>query len=200
MTHNIRERIEEKLAGKVVICDGLYTSKVGTILGTGSSRHSIKLLVDGLERYEPDYALLHVTEDNEQAIILLLSHHQELQKTREGVEDWKEEFWYKVAEWNNAQPEDIDIYANQLEMLIEYHMKERVHQELQKARQTWLREEIVKLEGRLIPVPKMELSPYTTDYQIMMDSGFRLSDAKLYNQAIQTIIDRYQSELGQDKK
>lgn len=77
------ERIEEKLAGKIVICDGLYTSKVGTILGTGSSRHSIKLLVDGLERYEPDYALLHVTEDNEQAIILLLSHHQELQKARE---------------------------------------------------------------------------------------------------------------------
>ncbi len=44
----------------------------------------------------------------------------------EGLEDWKEEFWYKVAEWNNAQPEDIDIYANQLEMLIEYHMREKV--------------------------------------------------------------------------
>lgn len=87
MTHNTRERIEEKLAGKVVICDGLYTSKVGTILGTGSSRRSIKLLVDGLERYEPDYALLHVTEDNEQAIILLLSHHQELQKAREEERD-----------------------------------------------------------------------------------------------------------------
>lgn len=51
------------------------------------------------------------------------------------AEDWKEEFWYKVAEWNTAQPEDIDIYANQLEMLIEYHIRERVHQELQKAQE-----------------------------------------------------------------
>jgi hypothetical protein len=71
---------ETKLAGKVVICDGLYTGKVGTILGTGSSQYSIKLLVDGLERYEPDYALLHVTEDNEQAVKLLLTHNHQLQK------------------------------------------------------------------------------------------------------------------------
>lgn len=78
---------ENKLAGKVVICDGLYTGKVGTILGIGSSQYSIKLLVDGLERYEPDYALLHVTEDNEQAIKLFLAHHQQLQKAREEREN-----------------------------------------------------------------------------------------------------------------
>ena len=99
--------------------------------------------------------------------------------TREGIEDWKEEFWYKVAEWNSASPEDIDIYANQIEMLIEYHMKERVHQELQKARQDWLREEIVKLEGMDAHEPNRGI--------------YR-------NEALQTIIDRYQSELDQPNK
>lgn len=80
-THNTRE--VKVRAGQVVICDGLYTGQFGDLMGYGSSKHSIKLLVQGVERYEPDYALLDVTEDNEQAVRLLLSHHQELQKARE---------------------------------------------------------------------------------------------------------------------
>lgn len=100
-----------------------------------------------------------------------------------------------IIEYVIKSRDDLGVYN----YVIRETLTKMLHQELQKARQSWLREEIVKLEGRLIPVPKMELSPYTTDYQIMMDSGFRLSDAKLYNQALQTIIDRYQSELDQPK-
>lgn len=86
---NEYNKSDEKLAGKVVICDGLYTGKVGTILGTGSSRYSIKLLIEGVERYEPDYALLYVTEDSEQAVKLLLAHlrQSEAQKREEVVRE-----------------------------------------------------------------------------------------------------------------
>lgn len=100
------------------------------------------------------------------------------------IEDWKEEFWYKIAEWNNAQPEDIDIYANQLEILIEYHIKEQVHQQQQKHREAWLREEIVKLKN-------MEFK------NGLMPLGFGKDP---YNKTLQTIIDRYQKELDQDNK
>ena len=62
-----------------------------------------------------------------------------------------------------------------------------LHHQLQKARHDWRREEIVKLK-------KMEKSSYfpsheSTDHSLIA-----------YNQALQTIIDRYQSELDQDKK
>jgi hypothetical protein len=56
-----------------------------------------------------------------------------------------------------------------------------VHQELQKARHDWLREEIVKLEG-------MKKSRLNVNF---------IEDSYIYeyNQALQTIIDRSQSEL-----
>lgn len=59
---------------EVIICDGLYTGRIGKVIGVGSNKHSIKLLIEGVERYEPDYALLPITEENKQAIELLVSH------------------------------------------------------------------------------------------------------------------------------
>ena len=55
------------------------------------------------------------------------------------------------------------------------NLQEQHHQELQKARHDWLREEIVKLEGMKV------LGLYS----------------QIKNNILQTIIDRYQSELDQ---
>lgn len=145
---------EAKLAGKVVVCDGLYTGKVGTILGTGSSQYSIKLLVDGVERYEPDYALLHVTEDNEQAVKLLLTHHQ-LQKVRH---DWLRE---------------------EKERTIDFLLEEGY------------------LKGReLIPHDESKKSHGTCCYcgTCGHDNDNCVCE---HNRLLQTIIDRYHSELDQ---
>jgi len=62
---------------------------------------------------------------------------------------------------------------------------ELLHQELQKARQLWLREEIVKLEG-------MKAERFKWDYK---EGDGQYKDG--FNEALQTIIDRYQSELDQ---
>jgi len=63
-----------------------------------------------------------------------------------------------------------------------------LHQELQKARQNWLREEIVKLEG-------MKAERFKWDYK---EGDGQYKDG--FNEALQTIIDRYQSELDQPNK
>lgn len=76
--------IEEEIQdGDVLICDGTYTGKVGKIIGVGSSEHSIKLLVDGTERYEPDYCLLRVTKDNKKSVVLLILHLTAIQRAYE---------------------------------------------------------------------------------------------------------------------
>lgn len=65
-----------------------------------------------------------------------------------------------------------------------YFEEPYMHQELQKARESWLREEIVKLKGMKMPFKVSE--------------NMELRD--IYNEPIQTIIDRYQSELDQANK
>ena len=70
----------------------------------------------------------------------------------------------------------------------EERLKTFFHQELQKARQSWLREEIVKLEGMKIKELPSSLDDTT---------GFVMGHSK--NITLQTIIDRYQSELDQPK-
>lgn len=62
-----------------------------------------------------------------------------------------------------------------------------LHQELQKARQTWLREEIVMLEGM------------KEDEKTMLGEEIRHM-RKGRNVIIQTIQSRYQSELDQPNK
>ena len=63
------------------------------------------------------------------------------------------------------------------------------HQELQKARHDWLREEIVKLEGM-----KREL--------FVEGPGMTYLNGAIppHNKCLETIIDRYQSELDQPKQ
>lgn len=61
-----------------------------------------------------------------------------------------------------------------------------LHHQLQKARQDWLREEIVKLERM------KEKQQVVSVYKNFRD------DIYGYNLALQTIIDRYQAELDQD--
>ncbi len=61
------------------------------------------------------------------------------------------------------------------------HIRPLLHQELLKARETWLRDEIVKLEG----MKNFTMGTFT---------------AEAWNHALQTIIDRYQSELDQPNK
>ena len=68
------------------------------------------------------------------------------------------------------------------EDLLETH-----HQELQKARASWLREEIVKLEGEKLGVLARPIFVGANAPERM----------RIHNQALQTIIDRYQSELDQ---
>ncbi len=76
-------------------------------------------------------------------------------------------------------------------------LKEFIHQELQKARHDWLQEEIVKLEGEKQNADfRLERDKQYTTYELSeyiqnccADTGF--------NQALQTIMKRYQSELDQ---
>jgi hypothetical protein len=111
--------------------------------------------------------------------------------TRERIEDWKEEFWYKIAEWNTAQPEDIDIYANQLEMFIEYHIRERVHQELQKAR-----EQRKGWKGYLVVDPETDNYTYSDVYLNRIDAEKWLKANGISGLRI-IEVDVYQSELDQ---
>ena len=70
----------------------------------------------------------------------------------------------------------------------------KLHQELQKARHDWLREEIVKLEG--VKMANEHSS------ECLHNEAPEYCDCDNYikwNKALQTIIDRYQSELDQPK-
>ncbi len=73
-----------------------------------------------------------------------------------------------------------------------------LHQELQKARETWLREEIVKLEGMKYKTSYCGYSirSTTVDTKSAVDC-INGAEKMGRNQALQTIIDRYQSELDQ---
>jgi hypothetical protein len=61
------------------------------------------------------------------------------------------------------------------------------HHQLQKARQDWLQEEIVKLEGILSNKQYADISPFDHAEVVRVE-------------ALQTILDRYNSELDQDNK
>lgn len=68
-----------------------------------------------------------------------------------------------------------------------------IHQELRKARHDWLREEIVKLEGmKIVPALGRTKNGKVVDFTTEYDLG--------KNNALQTIIDRYLSELDQPNK
>ena len=72
-----------------------------------------------------------------------------------------------------------------------------IHHQLQKARHDWLREEIVRLEGmKNIVGSQTEISSNESLVK-MVKNVIELKGEMAYNQALQTIIDRYHSELDQ---
>ena len=65
-----------------------------------------------------------------------------------------------------------------------------LHQQLQKARQDWLREEIVRLSGlKFVPRIGRNKEGKIVDYTSPIEEG--------HNNALQTIIDHHQKELDQ---
>ena len=76
-------------------------------------------------------------------------------------------------------------------------------EELQKARHDWLREEIVRLEGmkyKIIPMEEHPIYSYetrTAAEHVLKEQAYEKHHRckKYYNQALQTIIDRYLLEL-----
>lgn len=93
-----------------------------------------------------------------------------------GIEEIVEEIW---RAGNNVVRTEIDRkYA------IRKILENLLHQELQKARESWLQEEIVTLKEE-----KLEAELH---YDMR-----GMAETKTYCSALQTIIDRYQSELDQ---
>lgn len=109
---------------------------------------------------------------------------EETHNTRE-VEELKKEF---IAEYKAGHKEGgmrSYLFTGQNGSLIADWWIEKLHHQLQKARQDWLQEEIVRLEGM-----KTGAELRSGDYSEHRGIGF--------DKALQTIIDRYHSELDQD--
>ncbi len=72
-------------------------------------------------------------------------------------------------------------------------LRNTLHQELQKVRHDWLREEIVKLEGMKNRRYYEDITHADEDLKLIQARSMELG----HSSAIKTIIDRYQSELDQ---
>jgi hypothetical protein len=105
----------------------------------------------------------------------------------ERIEDISRKFNNKLALQLTPSNDTITAVRTARKLFEEYLITH--HQQLQKARETWLREEIVKLKGMKIKELPSSLDDTT---------GFVMGHSK--NITIQTIIDRYQSELDQPNK
>ena len=92
----------------------------------------------------------------------------------------------EMHKWNNpflCEEKAREWMASAYDTIAE----QTIHHQVQKARQDWLREEIEELEG-------MKIANYPSS--LKDPSGFCQNVG--YNKALQTIIDRYHSELDQD--
>lgn len=89
------------------------------------------------------------------------------------------------------------VEADEIDEFMVGWLRTTLHHQLQKARQDWLREEIVKLEGMKQPtIIQPEYGNDNPNYSRIADT--MVMKAHIHNQALQTIIDRYHSELDQD--
>ena len=104
--------------------------------------------------------------------------HNTRDKLDEIVLDFNQKFYYEHQQRGLTRLRD-DVVG---------WLRTTLHHQLQKARQDWLREEIVKLEGMKSLVA---YSSYSTTGQAR--------EAEKVDQALQTIIDRYLAELDQDR-
>lgn len=140
---------------------------------------------------------------------------------RKGNEDWRvkvRDWWYRVQDDCGGMMHSLPEFRRvEIETIIKQALTEKdvevektletkamkvceeeaneynkiIEKEVEKARQDWLREEIVRLEGMKKRNP--ELNEYADIYAqrvYVENEGF--------NQALQTIVDRYQAELDQD--
>lgn len=97
----------------------------------------------------------------------------------------------KIRDWWYSAQEFLIIKDAELNETRRVDLEHIVYQELQKVRKDWLREEINKLRGWQMKVPTLERH---------WQSQLNYENAKTHNQALQTIIDHYQSELDQPNK
>lgn len=123
-------------------------------------------------------------------------------------------------ECEKMYPEFLQRDCNDLVVILAGRLQTALHQQLQKARQDWLREEIVRLEGMDEYIAVKDNDSHR--YQILRSKkdewdafceipeyDERSWDVPEWAERIdgmpvksfkQTIIDRYQSELDQDKE
>ena len=109
-----------------------------------------------------------------------MSTHNTREEIEEIVDDFITRFSVNIADVKTTK--ELAKYWIRKTLL---KLNETHHQELQKARHDWLREEIVKLYEAKKDLSKIEFpsEEYARAYE--------------KNKALQTIIDRYQSELDQ---
>lgn len=98
------------------------------------------------------------------------------------VDDWRIGFEGEFAMWWN--------YKSSVTERIEEYINLEKKKAVEEARRNWLREEIVKLEG-------MKVGDRPKDFHGDNDPQWWDECAKGHNSAIETIVDRYQSELDQ---
>ena len=79
-----------------------------------------------------------------------------------------------------------------IESILDWH-----HQQLQKARHDWLREEIVRLEGVKVTKDEIDQAKYSNGNPVQRPEIKQLIEW-VNHRTIQTIIDRYHSELDQE--
>ena len=112
--------------------------------------------------------------------------------TRE-VSNWKEQ----VRDWWYSAQDYLTIKGAELNEARRVDLEHIIDHQLQKARHDWLREEIVRLEGmKNIVGSQTEISSNESLVK-MVKNVIELKGEMAYNQALQTIIDRYHSELDQ---
>ena len=118
--------------------------------------------------------------------------NQNNSRIEEIVEDFITRFSVNIADIKTTK--ELAKYWIRKTLL---ELNETHHQQLQKARHDWLREEIVRLEGmKNIVGSQTEISSNESLVK-MVKNVIELKGEMAYNQALQTIIDRYHSELDQ---
>ena len=135
---------------------------------------------------------------------------EETHNTRE-VEEVVKEF-YKIFDTDNLWQGEDEWTKNVPIGNIEQWLRTTLHQQLQKARQDWLQEEIVKLEGmkRYIESEEPFVPWYKPDGMSEEEYAYHIHNHEQkrarweadceWNQALDNVINRYNEELDQDKK
>lgn len=122
--------------------------------------------------------------------------------------DTREEIAGALARGYCSKENKNKVLDSELIEAMALEVEKVLHQQLQKAHHDWLREEIVKLDG----IKEEEELMYGTEDDVeyltyragkapdLMHKDISIIADKVKCTTLQTIIDRYHSELNQDKK